>query len=62
MVLNFFKYFWFTDKDLDSSLSEEEQSTATISYTLKDNDPANLFSVDVVNLFDGMTDFQSIRR
>jgi hypothetical protein len=41
MVLNFFKYFWFTDKDLDSSLSEEEQSTATISYTLKDNDPAN---------------------
>ncbi|SNR71632.1 LamG-like jellyroll fold domain-containing protein [Lutibacter flavus] len=43
----------FTDKDLNSALSEEEQSTVTISYTLKDNDRANLLSVDVVNLFDG---------
>jgi hypothetical protein len=43
----------FTDTDINSALSEEEQSTATISFTLKDNDPSNLLSVDVVNLFDG---------
>lgn len=43
----------YTDKDTKSALSEKEKTTTTISYTLKDNDPANLLSVDVVNLFDG---------
>jgi hypothetical protein len=43
----------YTEKEINSSLSTEEQTTTTISYTLKDNDKANLLSVDVVNLFDG---------
>ncbi|CAL2104919.1 putative secreted protein (Por secretion system target) [Tenacibaculum sp. 190524A02b] len=41
------------NQDINASLSEEETSTTTISYTLKDNDPANLLSVDVVNLYGG---------
>ncbi|MFV5690716.1 LamG-like jellyroll fold domain-containing protein [Flavobacterium sp. LT1R49] len=40
-------------QDLNSSLSEESTNTTTVSYTLKDNDPANFLSVDVVNAFDG---------
>ena len=43
----------FASQDLGASLSEEEASTVNVSYTLKDNDPANALSVDVVNLFDG---------
>ncbi len=43
----------FFQQDINTSLTEEEQTTANISYTLKDNDPANLLSVDVVNSFDG---------
>lgn len=43
----------FFEQDINSNLSEDEASTVTIGYTLKDNDPANLLSVDVVNLFDG---------
>ncbi|MCF8275016.1 MAG: T9SS type A sorting domain-containing protein [Flavobacteriaceae bacterium] len=43
----------YSEKDINSALSTEEQTTTTISYTLKDNDKANLLSVDVVNLFDG---------
>ena len=43
----------FLNQELDASLSEEETSTVNISYTLKDNDPANALSVDVVNSFDG---------
>jgi Concanavalin A-like lectin/glucanases superfamily len=43
----------FFNQDLNSEISEEEESTVTISYTLKDNDPVNVLSVDVVNLFDG---------
>ncbi|PHQ29925.1 LamG-like jellyroll fold domain-containing protein [Leeuwenhoekiella nanhaiensis] len=33
--------------------SNSDASALNISYTLKDNDPANLLSVDVVNTFDG---------
>lgn len=40
-------------QDINSSLSEESTKTTTISYTLKDNDPSNFLSVDVVNCFDG---------
>jgi hypothetical protein len=36
-----------------SANSDEEAKTTKISYTLKDNDPANFLSVDVVNSFDG---------
>lgn len=43
----------FFEQDINSEISEEEESTTTFAYTLKDNDPANLLSVDVVNLFDG---------
>ncbi|PKH66898.1 laminin G [Flavobacterium sp. ALD4] len=43
----------YFQQDINTSLTEEEQTTANISYTLKDNDPANLLSVDVVNSFDG---------
>jgi hypothetical protein len=42
-----------TSQDLDAAFSDEETTTVNISYTLKDNDPANFLSVDVVNLFDG---------
>jgi len=40
-------------QSLSASLTEEDSETTTISYTLKDNDPANLLSVDIINLFDG---------
>jgi hypothetical protein len=43
----------FFQQDINSSLSQESTNTANISYTLKDNDPANFLSVDVVNAFDG---------
>jgi len=43
----------FASQEVDASLSEEETSTVNISYTLKDNDPANALSVDIINLFDG---------
>jgi hypothetical protein len=43
----------FFQQDINSSLSEESTLTTNISYTLKDNDPANFLSVDVVNAFDG---------
>ena len=36
----------------DGSESENVKTTA-ISYTLKDNDPSNFFSVDIINAFDG---------
>ncbi len=36
--------------NINTSISE---NTTTITYTLKDNDDDNLFSVDIVNLFDG---------
>jgi hypothetical protein len=36
-----------------SSSSSKEAKTTKISYTLKDKDPANFLSVDVVNPFDG---------
>ncbi|MDO7171829.1 LamG-like jellyroll fold domain-containing protein [Mariniflexile sp. AS56] len=40
-------------QDVNTSLSNEDKNTLNISYTLKDNDPANLLSIDVVNSFDG---------
>jgi len=40
-------------QDITSSLTEEQQETTEISFTLKDNDPANFLSVDVINAFDG---------
>lgn len=43
----------FLQQDINTSLSEAEENTSVISYTLKDNDAANLLSVDVVNSFDG---------
>ena len=43
----------FFQQDINSTLSQESTNTANISYTLKDNDPANFLSVDVVNAFDG---------
>lgn len=43
----------FFQQDVNTSLSQEVQTTTKISYTLKDNDPANVLSVDVVNSFDG---------
>jgi hypothetical protein len=43
----------FASQELNASLSEEEVATVNLSYTLKDNDPANALSVDVINLFDG---------
>ena len=40
-------------QDINTNLSEAEEKTSIISYTLKDIDPANVLSVDVVNAFDG---------
>ncbi|WP_299438656.1 LamG-like jellyroll fold domain-containing protein [uncultured Aquimarina sp.] len=44
---------FFFEQDINAAITEEEESTINVSYTFKDNDPANLLSVDVVNLFDG---------
>ena len=41
-----------TSVDVDATTSESDV-TSTISYTLKDNDRYNSFSVDIVNMFDG---------
>ncbi len=43
----------FASQAFSASLTEEDTKTTTISYTLKDNDPANVLSVDIINLFDG---------
>ncbi len=40
-------------QDKNSTLTQENTETSTIGFTLKDNDPANYLSVDVVNTFDG---------
>lgn len=40
-------------QDKKWSSSQEDNTTVTIDYTFKDNDLDNMFSVDVVNLFDG---------
>lgn len=42
-----------TSQDLNSTLSEETETSLAISYTLKDNDNMNLLNVDIVNAFDG---------
>lgn len=39
--------------EITGGLSKQSAVTTTISYTLKDNDLNNYFSVDVVNAFDG---------
>lgn len=41
------------EQQINTTLNEEIQENSKFSYTLKDNDPANLLSVDVVNAFDG---------
>jgi len=41
----------FFQQDISNSLSEEDTKTTVFSFTLKDNDPSNLFSVDVINFF-----------
>ncbi|OOV19038.1 LamG-like jellyroll fold domain-containing protein [Flavobacterium sp. LM4] len=43
----------FFQQDINSSLSTEKTTSTKISYTFKDNDKANLLSVDIVNSFDG---------
>lgn len=37
----------------ETGFSTDEDLTATISYTLKDNDEDNFLAIDIVNLFDG---------
>ncbi|WBX74477.1 LamG domain-containing protein [Tenacibaculum pacificus] len=41
------------NQTLGTELSEETETTTNINYTLQDGDANNLFSVDVVNSFDG---------
>ncbi len=43
----------FFQQDINSTLSEVNSNKTKISYTLRDGDPANFLSVDVVNAFDG---------
>lgn len=43
----------FFQQDINSSLSEEKTTTTNIGYTIKDNDPANFLSVNVIDAFDG---------
>jgi hypothetical protein len=38
---------------ISSSSSDDSEETTNISYTLKDNDPNNILSIDVINAFDG---------
>jgi hypothetical protein len=38
---------------INTALTVDESETTKVSYTLKDNDPDNFLSVDVVNVFDG---------
>lgn len=38
---------------VNTALTDEDTETTTVSYHLKDNDPSNFLSVDVVNTFDG---------
>ncbi|MBW1298595.1 LamG-like jellyroll fold domain-containing protein [Aquimarina litoralis] len=40
-------------KEIENNFTEEKEYNSIISYTLADDDPANLLSVDVVNAFDG---------
>ena len=40
-------------QDFSAGITKEEAETTTFKYTLKDNDPANILSIDVFNLFDG---------
>ena len=40
-------------RNLKAALNTEDTENTKVSYTLKDNDPNNFLSVDVVNAFDG---------
>ncbi|MEW7279838.1 LamG-like jellyroll fold domain-containing protein [Aquimarina sp. 2201CG1-2-11] len=40
-------------QEINGGVKAEKTNTSIISYTLKDNDEANMLSVDVVNAFDG---------
>ncbi len=42
----------FFQQDINSAMVQEYAASNTITYRLKDNDPANFLSVDVVNSFD----------
>jgi hypothetical protein len=46
-------YSAFFQQDINTALSTAETTTTKFSYTLKDTDPSNLLSIDVVNTFDG---------
>ncbi|MCD8435617.1 T9SS type A sorting domain-containing protein [Tenacibaculum dicentrarchi] len=41
------------NQTLGTELSEESENTTSISYTLQDSDENNLFSIDIINSFDG---------
>jgi hypothetical protein len=43
----------FVNSDSNSELTNSETATVSVSYTFSDNDPANVLSVDIVNMFDG---------
>lgn len=41
----------FFQQDINTALSSEDETTTTFSYTIKDNDEANLLSLDITNEF-----------
>ena len=41
------------EQSYTNTTTNQNSSTVNISYTLKDTDPANLLSIDVVNMYDG---------
>jgi hypothetical protein len=41
------------EQDITTTTGNENSSSVNISYTLNDTDPANLLSIDVVNMYDG---------
>lgn len=43
----------FVSQDINTAFSTGETATTSISYSLIENDPGNVLSVDVVNSFDG---------
>lgn len=43
----------FATQDMNASFTEETASTVNVSYTLKDTDRYNVFSINAMNTFDG---------
>lgn len=41
------------EQNITTTTSNQNSTTTNISYTLNDTDPANLLSIDVVNMYDG---------